>query len=75
MLIVGCDYHPGFQQIAFVKRGLVESLQAYLFNPATGTFASTGSLAAVLSMFVLWTPIMVSGDLRCRDGSRDPWRA
>jgi hypothetical protein len=20
-------------------------------------------------------PVMVSGDLRCRDGSRDPWRA
>jgi hypothetical protein len=32
MLIIGCDYHPGFQQIACVDTGFARKFCRLLFN-------------------------------------------
>ena len=50
MLIIGCDYHPGFQQIAFVdqetgecgERRLSHREEAEQFYRAPGTEGASG---------------------------------
>jgi len=69
MIIIGCDYHPGFQQIAFVdmKLEIVESSDC---NTARKRKSFTVIWRGRESRCVWgWKPVGM------RAGSRDCWRS
>ena len=62
MLIIGCDYHPGFQQIAFVdtdtgelgERHLVHREQAEQFAMRRGRKIAKVAMARKLAVHLYW---------------------
>jgi hypothetical protein len=68
MIIIGCDYHPAFQQIAFVDTDTGELQERRLHTVRKGRGSTAISRPRELRCAWAWRPV----DMRA--GSSDCWR-
>src|SRR5437899_1872810 len=63
MIIIGCDYHPGFQQIAFVDTGTGEWNERKLGTARKRSSSTASSKCAEKQCGLGWKPVGMRGGL------------